>query len=98
MESKGHLSKLLDLHDTHLLLGQCDPMNANYGLSPVFSSSTQTVPAKLADVIRTIVHRNDHVGNMEAMLVVLIVEKNLSFSVTGKYFLWQWRLAHTQSP
>ena len=64
METKGHLSKVLDLHDAHLLLGQSDPMNANYGLSPVFGLSTQTVPTRLTDDIRPMVHINDHAGNM----------------------------------
>ena len=87
METKGHLSKVLDLYDAHLLPGQSDPMNANYGLSPVFVLSTQTVPTSPADDIRPMVRINDRVGNMEAMLVALIAERNLSFSMTGKYFL-----------
>ena len=63
METNGHLSKVLDLHNAHLL-GQSDPMNANYGLSPVFGLSTQTVPTRLTDDIRPMVHINDHTGNM----------------------------------
>ena len=46
METKGHLSRVLDLHDAHLLPGQSDPMNANYVLSPVFGLSTETVPTR----------------------------------------------------
>ena len=87
METKGHLSKVFDLNNAHLLPSQSDPMNANYGLSLVFGLSTQTVSTRLADDIRPMVHINDPVGNMEAMLVALIAERNLSFYMTGKYFL-----------
>ena len=82
-----HLSKVLDLHDTYLSPGQVDPMDANYGLSPVFGLSSQIVPTRLADDVRPMLHVNDRVGNMYPMLVVLIVKRNLSFSMTGKYFL-----------
>ena len=87
METKGHLSKVFDLIDAHLLPSQSDPMNASYGLSPVFGLSTETVSTRLADNISTMLHINDPVGNMKAILVALIAERNLSFSMTGKYFL-----------
>ena len=96
METKGHLSKVLDLHNVHLLPSQSDPMNAKYGLSPVFGLSTQTVSTRLADDtqtndIRPMVHINDSVVNMEAMLVAFITERNLSFSISCKYFCCiQW--------
>ena len=83
METKSHLSTAHDLQDAHLLPGQFDPMNADYVLSPAFVLSTKTV----SDDIRPMVHINDHVRNMEAMLVVSIAERNLSFSMIGKYFL-----------
>ena len=75
METKGYLSKVLGLHSAHLLPGQSDPKNANYGLSLVFGLSTETVPTRPADDIRPIVHINDRVGNMKAMLVALIAER-----------------------
>ena len=83
METKGHLSKVLDLHNAHLLPSQSDHMNAKYGLSPVFGLSTQTVSIRSTDDtqtndIRPMVHINDSVGNMEAMLVAFITERNLS--------------------
>ena len=83
METKQHLSKILDLHDAHLLPGQSDPMNGKIGLSPVSSLSTQTVPTRLADDIRLKVHINDRVGNMEALLIVLIPERK-------PLFLYDW--------
>ena len=63
VETKGHHSKLFDSHGVHLLPGQSDPMNANYGFSLVFGLSTQTVPTKPADDIRPMVHIIDRVGN-----------------------------------
>ena len=83
METKQHLSKILDLHDAHLLPGQSDPMNGKIGLSPVSSLSTQTVPTRLADDIRLKIHINDRVGNMEARLIVLIPERK-------PLFLYDW--------
>lgn len=63
METKRHLSKVLDLYDARPLSGQSDHMNANYGLLPLSGLSTQTVPTMPAGDIRPMVHINDLVGN-----------------------------------
>ena len=102
METKGYLSKVLGLHSAHLLPGQSDPKNANYGLSWVFGLSTETVPTRPADDIRPMVHINDRVGNMKAiMLVVLIAERTcLSLWLVNtfcciKSFLFNWTEANS---
>ena len=88
VNEKDFLNELTHVFE-RVFPGQSNSMNGNYGLSPVFGLSTQTVLTRPADDIRPMVHINDHVGNMEAVLVALITERNLSFFMTGKYFLLQ---------
>ena len=88
MKTKGQLSKVLDLHDHlwfhELLPGQSDPMNANYSLSPVSGLSTETVPTRLAEDIRSMVHINDCVNTFCCIqsYFFLIAQKQTAFTFT----------------
>lgn len=78
---KGHISKLLDVQINSVLAGVSEPLKTiyMYGTQPLFHNILKSKPFR---TIRPFVHMKDQKVNMVAILLALLAEKGLPFTMT----------------
>ena len=82
VEQKSHVLKLLDAQNNSLSPGVSNPVKTNhmYGALSLFHNISESKPST---TIRPCMHVKDQKAKMEAVLLALLAEKSLSFTMTG---------------